>query len=111
MEMFSFFRKNRKNDDFENQQDDSLKAYIPRHERANTYKEAKITFPSGYSCRGIVVDMSEGGVRMRFQNNEHLPDYVDLNIPSLNIHTRVRVAWRDTIDYGLEFCEPVRLPS
>ena len=107
--MFGLFKKNRQQEEnFSEQPEDGLKAYIPREERENAYKEAKITFPSGYSVCGIVLDLSEGGVRMRFQNVEFLPDYVDISIPSLNIQTRARVAWHDTIDYGLEFCEPVR---
>lgn len=109
--MFGFFKKHREDVDFTDQQDNSLKAYIPRSERENAYKEAKITFPTGYTCRGIVIDMSDGGVRMRFMNIEHLPEYVDLHIPSMNLRSKVRVAWHDAIDYGLEFCDPVRLPA
>ena len=101
--MFGFLkRKNNEVEDFEND-DDSLKAYIPRSERESAYKEASITFPTGYKVRGIVMDHSDGGVRIRFMNVEHLPDFVQLDVPALKIHTQARVAWHDSIDYGLEF--------
>ncbi len=106
--MFNFFRKRHKEEEeFDVSNDNALKAYIQRDDRENSYKEASVTFPSGYTIRGIVVDHSEGGVRMRFQNMEALPEIVDLNVPALNIKTKARVAWNDTIDYGLEFLKPV----
>lgn len=106
--MFGFLKRREKEEeqqDFSLDQGESLKAYIPRETRENSYKEASVTFPSGYKLRGIVIDYSEGGVRMRFMNVEHLPEIVDLSIPSLNVHCQARVAWHDTIDYGLEFIE------
>lgn len=110
--MFGLFKKNKPENhtDFSKDEDDELKAYIPREQREHSYKEAQIKFPTGYVCRGIVVDYSEGGVRMRFQNIEYLPEFVHLSVPSLRLNCKVRVAWHDTIDYGLEFCEPVNLP-
>ena len=104
--MFGLFKRQTPVQDFEEDESPSLKAYLPREERENVYKEASITFPTGYRCRGIVLDYSEGGVRMRFQNVEHLPDFVQIDIPALKIRTQARVAWRDTIDFGLEYLEP-----
>ena len=105
--MFGFLkRRHEEEEDFSFDRDSNLKAYIQREERENSYKEAQITFPSGYKVRGIVIDYSEGGVRMRFQNAEALPDIVHLSIPSLRVHTKARVAWSDVIDFGLEYLDP-----
>ena len=102
--MFGFLKKRKEEvEDFQEDDEAELKAYIPRPSRESAYKEATITFPSGYKCRGIVLDHSDTGVRMRFQTIEPLPEYVQLDVPALRIHTQSRVAWRDTIDFGLEF--------
>lgn len=106
--MFGFLKRREKEEDFSTDQNNSLKAYIPRAERENSYKEALITTGTGYKVRGIVIDYSEGGVRMRFKTIETLPDVVDISIPAFDIHTRARVAWQDTIDFGLEYIEPVK---
>lgn len=106
--MFGFLKRREKEDDFSLDRNESLKAYIPREERENSYKEALITTNTGYKVRGIVLDHSEGGVRMRFKTIEALPEIVYISIPAFNIHTRARVAWQDTIDYGLEYIEPLK---
>lgn len=109
--MFGLFKRRKEEDDFSLDRETSLKAYISRAERENAYKEAKVVSVTGYAVRGIVIDYSDTGVCMRFQNVEYLSEYVELIIPGLKVHTRARVVWHDRIDYGLEFCEPIRLPA
>lgn len=106
--MFSLFKSKPqpKVEPIQSGDEERLRAYIPRAERENSFKEAVITFPTGYKTRGIVVDYSATGVRVRFQTVEHLPDVVMLSVPGLNMTTKARMVWHDRIDYGLEFLQP-----
>lgn len=82
-----------------------LRAVLPRSERVNSYKEAHVSTDAGYSVRGIVVDHSDSGLRIRFQAYETLPDYVNINVPGLRIRGTARVVWRDHTEFGLQMLE------
>lgn len=107
--MFSLFKSKPqpKVEPIQNGDDERLRAYIPRAERENSFKAAVVTFPTGYKARGIVVDYSATGVRIRFQTIEHLPEVVTLSVPGLNMTAQARLVWSDRIDYGLEFLQPL----
>tara|TARA_Y100000052_G_scaffold22253_2_gene22925 strand:- start:27140 stop:27481 length:342 start_codon:yes stop_codon:yes gene_type:complete len=79
-----------------------LHAVLPRAERENCYKEIHVISSTGYHCRGIVIDQSDTGIRIRFQSHETLTDYVTLNCPDLKIKGAGRVAWQDGVDIGIE---------
>lgn len=79
-----------------------LRAVLPRHERVNSYKEIRITTSTGYQVRGIVIDHSESGIRVRFQSYETLTDVVALHCPELRIRGTGRVVWTDQCDLGIE---------
>lgn len=83
----------------------SLRAVLPRPARESAYKEATINTQSGVRYRGIVVDHSTTGVRIRFQSVEPLPDVVNLSVPGLHFKGTARVVWRDMVDFGLEFID------
>lgn len=57
----------------------------PRPVRAMVYREASVTYESGYVRKGIVLDYSDTGVRLRFQTNEGLPRLVTLNARSVGV--------------------------
>ena len=56
--------------------------------RAQVYREATITLESGYTRKGIVLDYTETGLRIRFPTNESLPRFLILNpsagLPPIN---------------------------
>jgi hypothetical protein len=79
-----------------------LRAVLPREERVSSYKEAHITTDTGYKVRGIVVDHSPSGLRIRFQSYETLPEIVQLRVPGLSIKGMGRIVWQDHSDFGVE---------
>ena len=102
--MFGFL-KSRKEEILPERESDgsTLRAVLPRPVRESSYKEAVLTTNTGIKYRGIVIDHSQTGVRIRFQSIEPLPDLVHLNISGLHYKGSARVVWRDTVDFGLEF--------
>lgn len=103
--MLDFFKRKHDNadDDFGPNEDSELKAFIPRSDREASYKEASVTFPTGYVLRGVVMDYSRTGVRLRFQNYEHFPENVWLKVHALKLSCQAEVAWQDNVDVGLQF--------
>ena len=79
-----------------------LRAVLPRHERVNSYKEVRITTATGYTVRGIIIDYSVTGIRVRFLSREHLDGTVQLHCPELKIRGTGRVVWSDDCDLGIE---------
>lgn len=73
----------------------------PRPVRAMVYREASVTYDSGYVRRGIVLDYSDTGVRLRFQTNERLPAIVTLQAKSVGLNGPARVIWQENSEVGL----------
>ncbi|KCZ92713.1 PilZ domain-containing protein [Hyphomonas johnsonii] len=74
---------------------------VPRPVRGVAYREAFVVYESGYTRRGIVLDYSNTGVRLRFPTNENLPAEVQLNAKAVNINGRARVVWQENSEVGL----------
>jgi hypothetical protein len=72
-----------------------------RSPRELVYREAFVTYDSGYKRKGIVLDHSEAGVRVRFPTNERLPENVILNAKSVNLHGPAKVVWQNGSEVGL----------
>lgn len=102
--MFGLFKNRKELPEIEpgSASESQLRAVLPRAERENCYKEIHVISSTGYHTRGIVIDQSDSGIRIRFQSHESLTDYVTLNCPELNIKGAGRVAWQDGVDMGIE---------
>jgi len=74
-----------------------------RWERSNTYKPCTVIYPSGFKRRGVVMDLSNRGVRIRFTERAGLPDNVQVSVDGGSGPRNATVAWTDHIDAGLRF--------
>jgi hypothetical protein len=72
-----------------------------RQKRAMVYREAAIAYESGYRRKGIVLDYSESGVRIRFPTNEALPPNVYLYGRAVGLEGPARVVWQHGSEAGL----------
>lgn len=70
--------------------------------RARVYREAIITLESGYSRKGIVLDYTDSGMRIRFPTNESLPRFLSVNARSIGISGRAQVVWQKGPEIGLK---------
>lgn len=69
--------------------------------RVQAYREACITYASGYSRKGVVMDYTDTGVRIRFPNKERLPGIVKVNAGSLGLEGDADVIWQKDTEAGL----------
>jgi len=74
----------------------------PRPARASVYREANIIYDTGYKRRGIVLDHSDTGVRLRFPTNEGMPEFVTLNAVGVGIVGPARVVWQKGSEAGFQ---------
>lgn len=72
-------------------------------DRAGVYKVVSVTYPTGYVRKGIVVDLSPSGARLRFSQRGELPDLVELRIEGMPGARRGEVVWQETHDAGIRF--------
>ena len=98
-----FARPDQETDEVAENVDDDLNSEHRKTDRDGTFKVVSVTYPSGYVRRGMVVDRSETGVRVRFHSRGELPEHVTLTIEAMAGHHSARVVWQDTHDAGLEF--------
>ena len=70
--------------------------------RAQVYREATVTFESGYTLKGIVIDYTEAGLRIRFPTNEAVPRFLTVNARSVGIGGRAEVVWHKGSEIGLK---------
>ncbi len=78
---------------------------LPRANRAMVYREAFVVYDSGYRRKGIVLDYSNTGVRLRFPTNERLPEEVYLNARAVGLEGRARIVWQENSEAGLTIIE------
>jgi PilZ domain len=74
----------------------------PRPVRASVYREANIVYESGYKRRGIILDYSDTGVRLRFPTNEGMPEFVTLHAKGVGLQGQARVVWQKGSEAGFE---------
>lgn len=74
-----------------------------RWQRQEAYKPCTVIYPSGFKRRGVVMDMSQRGVRIRFSERAGLPEKVQVKLDGLHEPRTATVAWHDNIDAGLRF--------
>ena len=74
---------------------------LPREQRAMVYREAYVVYDTGYRRKGIVLDYSSSGVRLRFPTNEKLPHEVVLHARAVGLEGSARVVWQHNSEAGL----------
>jgi hypothetical protein len=69
--------------------------------RAPVYREAYVTYESGYRRKGVVMDVTESGLRIRFPTNEQLPPLVSVFARSVGLEGDAEVIWQKDSEAGL----------
>lgn len=79
-----------------------------RSERKDVYADAVAISNNGrFLKKGIVLDLSSDGSRLRFENGDSLIDGMVVNIARYGIKRRARMRWRTRTDIGVEFLDEV----
>lgn len=73
-----------------------------RPTRTKIYREATIHLDSGYTRKGIVLDHSATGLRIRFPTHESLPRIVRISARSIGVDRRAQVVWQKGTEAGLK---------
>jgi len=69
--------------------------------RTQVYREGCITYESGYRRRGVVMDFTDAGLRMRFPTNELLPSVITVNARAVGLLGEADVIWQKDSEAGL----------
>lgn len=101
--MFGFFRKS-KEPNSEAQQD-VIEIDDRRSEgRRNVYADVMTKSDGGRDVkRGIVLDLSAHGARLRLEHGDRLVDGMLVRIPRYGITVPAKVRWSNRRDIGVEF--------
>lgn len=79
-----------------------------RSERRDVYADVVAMSDAGrFLKKGIALDLSRDGTRVRFQNSDSLLDGMIVNISRYGIKRRARMRWRTRTDIGVEFLDEV----
>lgn len=73
--------------------------------RAPVYREATVMYDSGYKRRGIVLDYTHNGVRVRFPTTERLPETVLLQAKAVGLEGMAEVVWQRGAEAGLQLAD------
>lgn len=69
--------------------------------RTHVYREAYVTYQSGYRRKGVVMDYTDTGLRIRFPTNEILPPVVTLTARTVGMEGEADVVWQKNSEAGL----------
>lgn len=97
------FKRSPKED--ESSEEDLIEELVPRRaERDAVYAEAILITRTGVEKRGILMDMSETGVRMRFVSADGLlpGDMVKVKAILKSFRGIGTIRWKDKTDLGIE---------
>lgn len=79
-----------------------------RAERSDVYADVVATSNAGrYRKKGIALDLSPTGSRVRFENGDSLLDGMVINISRYGIKRKARMRWRTRTDIGIEFLDEI----
>jgi len=77
-----------------------------RADRRDVYADVVAMTTSGrFLKKGIALDLSHDGTRLRFENGDSLLDGMVVNIARYGIKRRAVMRWRTRTDIGVEFLE------
>lgn len=75
-------------------------------ERRDVYADAVAISNNGrFLKKGIALDLSANGSRLRFENGDSLVDGMVVSIARYGIKRPARMRWRTRTDVGIEFIE------
>ncbi|MEO0464900.1 MAG: PilZ domain-containing protein [Pseudomonadota bacterium] len=83
--------------------EDETPAELRHNNREGAYKVVTVTYPSGYIRKGIVVDLSPTGARIRFSQRGELPGRVSMRIEGMGGYRDAETVWQETHDAGVRF--------
>ncbi|MEL6414152.1 MAG: hypothetical protein AAFQ15_04340 [Pseudomonadota bacterium] len=102
--MFGLFGRNKKS----NEPDDAIEEPVERRssDRNDIYADAiALTEQGRFLKKGIALDLSANGSRLRFENGDSLNDGMVVSIARYGIKRRTRLRWRTRTDVGVEFLD------
>ncbi|MBY9066495.1 hypothetical protein K1X12_06270 [Hyphomonas sp. WL0036] len=70
--------------------------------RSQVYREVTVHLESGYSRKGIVLDYSDNGLRIRFPTNETMPRFLKVSAASIGMDGRAQLVWQKGSEVGLK---------
>ena len=77
-------------------------------ERSDVYADVIAMSNAGrYLKKGIALDLSPTGTRLRFENGDSLLDGMVVKISRYGIKRKARMRWRTRTDVGIEFLDEV----
>jgi hypothetical protein len=79
----------------------SAEPHLARPIRVAVYREASITYESGYSRKGVVMDFADKGLRIRFPTNEALPPVVNVHARAVGLQGEADLIWQNNSEVGL----------
>ena len=75
-------------------------------ERQNVYADAVAISNNGrFLKKGVALDLSATGSRLRFENGDSLVDGMVVSIARYGIKRPARMRWRTRTDVGIEFID------
>ena len=75
-------------------------------ERRNVYADAVAISNNGrFLKKGVALDLSANGSRLRFENGDSLVDGMVVSIARYGIKRPARMRWRTRTDVGIEFID------
>lgn len=104
--MFDWLKGNKKTDIEPVQEPEQEERRVA--DRADTYADVVAKSNSGrFLKKGVVLDLSSNGARLRFENGDSLLDGMQVNIARYGIKRRGRMRWRTRTDVGVEFLDEI----
>lgn len=104
--MFGWFRRGK--DPVDTAEVEAEMVERRRSERRDVYADVVAMSNAGrFVKKGVALDLSRDGTRVRFQNSDSLLDGMVLNISRYGIKRKARMRWRTRTDVGVEFLDEV----
>lgn len=76
-----------------------------RYKRKDAWAVCRVHLGEDAFREGIILDLSDGGARVRFRSRGSLPAYVRLSCSRLGVNREAYVVWQDVFDAGLQFVD------
>ena len=104
--MFGWFKRAKEPEiGVEEEVEDVERRAAPRND---TYADVVAKSNSGrFLKRGIALDLSANGARLRFENGDSLLDGMIVNISRYGVKKRGVMRWRTRTDVGVEFLDEI----
>lgn len=102
--MFGLFQKKKKVEETEVSEPEAQERRTS--DRQNVYADAVAISNSGrFLKKGVALDLSANGSRLRFENGDSLVDGMVVSIARYGIKRPARMRWRTRTDVGIEFID------